>query len=92
MEKCEWSQDDEDSGKWDTSCRNSFWIDNGIPSENHMKFCCYCGKPLVERPYQEEAEEDEIECGCAFAAAHGGEKRKRHAPLRYRIVNYGVKS
>jgi len=33
---------------WDTSCHHRFTLNDGTPSENRMKFCCYCGKPLNE--------------------------------------------
>lgn len=42
---CVW-EDDGDS--WFTSCRNRFTLIDGTPSQNHMKFCCYCGNPLHE--------------------------------------------
>ena len=44
---CVWtSQEWEDS--WDTSCGESLVIIDGTPSHNSMRFCCYCGRPLVE--------------------------------------------
>lgn len=45
-ETCTWSQSEE--GWWETECDNAYAINEGLPSENEMKFCCYCGKPLVE--------------------------------------------
>lgn len=44
--RCEW-KDDED-GNWHTQCKNSFSFEDGVPSANGMKFCCYCGKILIE--------------------------------------------
>lgn len=46
---CNWEQeDDEDSDCWLTDCGHTFRLDEGAPSENHMKFCCYCGKCVTE--------------------------------------------
>ena len=33
---------------WETSCGNAWSLNEGKPSENSMRFCLYCGKPLVE--------------------------------------------
>jgi hypothetical protein len=51
METCVWAQDDD--GIWLTDCENAFTLNDGAPSENDMKFCCYCGKPLKEEPWGE---------------------------------------
>jgi hypothetical protein len=51
MIPCEWKEDDE--GTWFTSCDNAFVFTDSGPTENGMKFCCYCGKPLKEVPYEE---------------------------------------
>lgn len=48
---CDWRQEDWDNDCWQTTCGEAFSIIEGKPSENNMKFCCYCGKPLVEHPY-----------------------------------------
>lgn len=45
---CYWVKEDEDSDAWATGCEKLFCIIADTPSENDMKFCCYCGKPLVE--------------------------------------------
>jgi hypothetical protein len=53
--KCTWFQDDdghEPTDKWDSACGESFTLNDGTPSENRMRFCCYCGRPLVERPWR----------------------------------------
>jgi hypothetical protein len=55
---CTWSQI-EDGGDWDTSCHDLFTLMEGSPSENGMKFCCYCGRPLVEKHYEPEPEDEE---------------------------------
>ena len=43
--KCKWKQDDD--GVYDSSCGHKWQFIEGGPRENGMKFCCYCGKPLV---------------------------------------------
>ena len=43
---CIWTFDDID-GKRDTACGEAFCFIDGNPSDNGMKFCPYCGKPLV---------------------------------------------
>lgn len=46
---CSWIQeDDPDINLWRTSCRNTFYLDSDKPSDNHMKYCCYCGKLIKE--------------------------------------------
>lgn len=57
LSKCRWTQTE--SGQYDTACGNCFEIMEGSPTENHMKFCCYCGKPLVDVPYVEETDDDD---------------------------------
>lgn len=46
-ETCKWSEEDY-SGLWNTDCGNLFDLNEGTPSDNGMKFCCYCGK-LIEQ-------------------------------------------
>lgn len=48
---CEWGQEDEDRSTWTTDCGGAFGINEGTPSYNDMKFCCYCGRTLAEVPY-----------------------------------------
>ena len=40
---CVWHNDPETDNSWDTSCRQLFELYDGTPTENGMKFCCYCG-------------------------------------------------
>jgi len=54
---CNWSQEDDEYGTWETDCGKAFIINEGIPSENDFKYCCYCGLPLTESPYDENEEE-----------------------------------
>jgi hypothetical protein len=50
---CQWSQDD--TGTWFTSCGNGFDLTTAeYPAEAGMKFCCYCGKPIMAKKYSEE--------------------------------------
>ena len=51
MERCYWNQDGEDCDTWATSCGHYFTINDGTPSDNSMKFCCYCGGSLREELY-----------------------------------------
>ena len=51
---CNWAQYDDEYGSWETNCGQAFVLDEGTPSENTMKFCCYCGRPLTETPYVED--------------------------------------
>jgi len=54
-ECCEWQEDS--NGLWDTDCGHIFEIYDGAPSDNGMKFCCYCGRELREVKYEEESDE-----------------------------------
>jgi hypothetical protein len=59
--ECHWYQDgDEDSDKWAASCgrHRYFQLNDGTPTDNRMKHCCYCGKPLVEVPIEPEDNHD----------------------------------
>lgn len=57
---CEWSMDlDSEYAAWETKCGNAFWLNDGTPKENDMRFCCYCGKKLVERTYNSITEDEE---------------------------------
>lgn len=51
--KCEWQQDcDDESQTFFTECGQGFELNEGFPSDHHMNYCCYCGKALVERPFE----------------------------------------
>ena len=42
---CTWTEDWR--GTWNTGCKQAFEMSNPEgPSENQMRFCCFCGKPL----------------------------------------------
>jgi hypothetical protein len=53
---CTWSEDDD--GNWNTSCSQEFILIEGTPSQNDMRFCCYCGCHLVEKLYEPEPEDE----------------------------------
>lgn len=58
---CTWTRDEEDN--WNTSCKQTVVIDEGTPADNDMRFCAYCGKPLVQQELVHEefdAEDDEL--------------------------------
>ena len=55
---CEWTEDDD--GDWTTDCGQMFaFLTEHGPAENGMKFCCYCGKPLVDVRYVPPVEDDD---------------------------------
>lgn len=41
---CRWIEDED--GVWNTDCANKFVFIEAGPNENHMFFCCYCGRTL----------------------------------------------
>lgn len=43
---CEWTYDEHDS-KWDSSCGDAWMFCDGGPTENGVKFCQSCGKPVL---------------------------------------------
>lgn len=49
-EKCIWRENED--GYYETGCDNAFIIESGTPEDNHMAFCCYCGKPLESQNYE----------------------------------------
>lgn len=53
---CEWVQDGyEESDTWLVSCSGRyFMLEDGTPKDNRMTNCCYCGKTLVEVPFEQE--------------------------------------
>lgn len=50
---CVWTEDGD--GAWDTGCGNLFVLNEGSPSDNEMKFCCYCGGKLEQVVYDDES-------------------------------------
>jgi hypothetical protein len=52
---CLWSEDFD--GNWWTACEEGFVFTDGGPTEHGMKFCCYCGKSLEAKPYQDDEQD-----------------------------------
>ena len=51
--ECLWGQDE--NGVWETTCGYSFEsMEPDLLSDHSIEFCCFCGKPILERPYKEE--------------------------------------
>ena len=57
VEPCDWHQDSD--GLWWTDCGNVFEFNEDGPWMNGLKFCGYCGKKLVEVPYEPMPDDDE---------------------------------
>jgi len=55
---CTWTQDDYECGTYTADCGFVFALNDGSPSENGLKYCCNCGKPLAENLYQPEDDEN----------------------------------
>ena len=50
-DKCWWTQESDPEvfpNLWRAGCGNSFYLDADKPSDNYMKYCCYCGKEIAE--------------------------------------------
>ncbi|EPK7688194.1 hypothetical protein K7Y63_003798 [Serratia marcescens] len=45
-DSCEWTYDDQDY-KWDSGCGDAWMFADGGPTENGVKFCQGCGKPVL---------------------------------------------
>lgn len=47
--KCEWINEEaaEDGHSWGTECGRVFYLDDGDPAANDMKFCPFCGGSLT---------------------------------------------
>lgn len=51
---CEWIEDETNCGVYKPSCGgDGFVLNCGTPSENKMKFCCFCGKELIVITYED---------------------------------------
>jgi hypothetical protein len=55
---CEWAEDI--WGAWLTDCGNTFEVNEGLPSENSMIYCCFCGQPILETPYRDEDIDEDV--------------------------------
>ncbi len=47
MKDCTWVETDT---VWKTSCGNYFSVTMRTPTRRGMKYCCFCGGPLIEMP------------------------------------------
>ncbi len=56
-ETCEWTQQSESDDHWGTDCGKEFVFIDGSPTENGMSFCCFCGKKLINVPFDEPEDE-----------------------------------
>jgi len=52
--KCVWTEE----GPWVTDCGHAFEVIEGTPADNGFKFCCFCGRPIVEGQAEEPDEEE----------------------------------
>lgn len=55
-DSCLWTRQDADSEWWSTSCGEEYYINFGIPTEQKMKFCCFCGRQLKEQDFDRKGE------------------------------------
>ena len=56
---CTWAAQ-EDGEFWNASCGHDFTvIDGDTPTAHEMRFCCFCGKRLVEVMFVEPEDTDE---------------------------------
>lgn len=51
-DKCRWREDED--GNWHTDCENVHVVIEGTPSDNHMRFCCYCGANLKQKRHNDD--------------------------------------
>ena len=55
---CEWTED-ASGDYWESACGQTFVFNDGTPVENEIRFCCGCGKPLVQKTAVEAVDDDE---------------------------------
>jgi hypothetical protein len=46
VRECAWTYFDSEDDVWETSCGESWIFVNGSPTDNHVRFCHGCGKPV----------------------------------------------
>jgi hypothetical protein len=51
---CQWTQDGEGSDVWHAGCGHYFCLNEGTPTDNNMKYCCYCGCQIEAAPFEED--------------------------------------
>lgn len=52
---CTWTEDFD--GLWASDCQHVFEFFAGGPEDNGFRFCCWCGRHLVEIPHFPDADE-----------------------------------
>lgn len=60
LHRVDWEMDWEDENVWHTSCGQEFQLHTGTPKENSFRYCCYCGKELVEKVSVSKYEDEEV--------------------------------
>jgi hypothetical protein len=60
---CRWFQEGEGGCYYNTECNQIFVVNEDCdpPLGAWMKYCCYCGKPLQEVPWEPEPGENDDE-------------------------------
>ena len=48
LRECTWKVENDDYGTYETNCGGLFCLTDGTLKENDMKYCCYCGKKIIE--------------------------------------------
>lgn len=44
---CAWSGEGDGSNLWGSGCGEVFLLNEGTPTDNGMKWCCFCGRKLA---------------------------------------------
>ena len=47
QQECKWTFDDDESNTWASGCGELWSFIDGGPAENRVKYCHWCGKPVV---------------------------------------------
>lgn len=55
-EHCTWVETLGDA--WETSCGNTFDLNDDTPLNNHFIYCPYCGADIAEERYSRDLEDD----------------------------------
>ena len=69
VETCHWWEGD-DGGPWATQCNELFNIENEGPDANGMKFCCFCGKRLIEIAAHDDKDDEDGTPNVSSASPH----------------------
>lgn len=56
--ECAWTngEEDESGHYWNAGCGDGFWLEDGDPDENGMKFCPYCGGRIAQVLHKDSGE------------------------------------